>query len=107
MNRYDVVVVGGRVAGASTALLLARAGARVALIDRSRPGCCNYPAGACSTRSSRPAPRPSAAPPSTTPTGQAWTWRSGLAPASPLCTRLAATYSTGCGSTPLTRPGCT
>ena len=38
MNRYDVVVVGGRVAGASTALLLARAGARVALIDRSRPG---------------------------------------------------------------------
>jgi glycine/D-amino acid oxidase-like deaminating enzyme len=28
MNRYDVVVVGGRVAGAATALLLARAGAR-------------------------------------------------------------------------------
>ena len=38
MNRYDVVVVGGRVAGAATALLLARAGMRVALIDRSRPG---------------------------------------------------------------------
>jgi len=37
MNRYDVVVVGGRVAGAATALLLARAGVRVALIDRSRP----------------------------------------------------------------------
>ena len=38
MNRYDVVVVGGRVAGASTALLLARAGPRVALVDRRRPG---------------------------------------------------------------------
>ena len=38
MTGYDVVVVGGRVAGASTALLLARAGARVALVDRSRRG---------------------------------------------------------------------
>jgi 2-polyprenyl-6-methoxyphenol hydroxylase-like FAD-dependent oxidoreductase len=34
MNAYDVVVVGGRVAGASTALLLARAGARVAVVER-------------------------------------------------------------------------
>jgi flavin-dependent dehydrogenase len=33
---YDVVVVGARVAGASTALLLARAGLRVGLVDRSR-----------------------------------------------------------------------
>lgn len=38
MKTYDVVVVGGRVAGASTALLLARAGARVALVERSRYG---------------------------------------------------------------------
>jgi 2-polyprenyl-6-methoxyphenol hydroxylase-like FAD-dependent oxidoreductase len=35
---YDAVVVGGRVAGASTALLLARAGARVLLLERSRHG---------------------------------------------------------------------
>ena len=38
MNRYDVVVVGGRVAGASTALLLARSGAKVVLVDRGRHG---------------------------------------------------------------------
>ena len=38
MSDYDVVVVGGRVAGASTALLLARSGARVALVDRGTYG---------------------------------------------------------------------
>lgn len=37
MSAYDVVVVGGRVAGASTALLLARAGARVAVLERGTP----------------------------------------------------------------------
>ena len=37
-NDYDVVVVGGRVAGASTAMLFARAGARVALVDRAAYG---------------------------------------------------------------------
>jgi flavin-dependent dehydrogenase len=36
--QYDVVVVGGRVAGASTAMLLARSGVRVALVDRGRYG---------------------------------------------------------------------
>ena len=35
MTRHDVVVVGGRVAGAATALLLARAGLRVMVVDRS------------------------------------------------------------------------
>ncbi len=38
MSEFDVVVVGGRVAGASTALLLARSGFRVALLDRGRYG---------------------------------------------------------------------
>jgi flavin-dependent dehydrogenase len=38
MNDYDVAIVGGRVAGASTALLLARAGLRVAVLERSRIG---------------------------------------------------------------------
>ena len=38
MSGYDVIVVGGRVAGASTAMLLARAGARVVLVDRDRYG---------------------------------------------------------------------
>ncbi|MGS0688263.1 FAD-dependent oxidoreductase [Nakamurella sp. GG22] len=36
--RFDVVVVGARVAGAATALLLARAGLRVLCVDRSRYG---------------------------------------------------------------------
>jgi len=36
--RWDAVVVGGRVAGASTALLLARAGLRVLCIERARHG---------------------------------------------------------------------
>jgi len=38
MSDYDAVVVGGRVAGASTARLLARSGARVALVDRGTYG---------------------------------------------------------------------
>lgn len=35
---YDAIVVGGRVAGSATALLLARLGHRVLIIDRSDPG---------------------------------------------------------------------
>jgi flavin-dependent dehydrogenase len=38
MNDYDVAIVGGRVAGASTALLLARAGLRVVVLERARAG---------------------------------------------------------------------
>lgn len=37
-NSYDVVIVGGRVAGAATALLLARAGVRVAVVERTSYG---------------------------------------------------------------------
>jgi len=37
-SRYDIVVVGARPAGAGTALLLARQGARVLMIDRGRHG---------------------------------------------------------------------
>src|SRR3954447_8102767 len=38
MTSWDVVVVGARVAGAATAMLLARAGLRVLCVDRSRYG---------------------------------------------------------------------
>ncbi len=38
MSDYDVIVVGGRVAGSATAMLLARAGLRVAVVERSRVG---------------------------------------------------------------------
>lgn len=38
MRDYDVVVVGARVAGASTAMLIARAGHRVLLVDRAPAG---------------------------------------------------------------------
>ena len=38
MSGYDAVVVGGRVAGSATALLLARAGLRVAVVERARRG---------------------------------------------------------------------
>jgi len=38
MTSYDAIVVGGRVAGASTAMLLARAGAKVLLLERTPYG---------------------------------------------------------------------
>lgn len=37
-ERYDAIVVGARVAGASTAMLLARRGLKVLMVDRRRPG---------------------------------------------------------------------
>ncbi|HTN81857.1 MAG TPA: NAD(P)/FAD-dependent oxidoreductase [Acidimicrobiales bacterium] len=37
-NSYDVIVVGARVAGAATAMLLAETGRRVLMVDRSRYG---------------------------------------------------------------------
>jgi 2-polyprenyl-6-methoxyphenol hydroxylase-like FAD-dependent oxidoreductase len=38
MSDYDVIVVGGRLAGSATALLLARAGLRVAVVERAAVG---------------------------------------------------------------------
>ena len=38
MNEYDAVVVGARCAGSATAMLMARAGLRVLLLDRVHPG---------------------------------------------------------------------
>lgn len=37
-SRYDVIVVGARCAGAATALLLARMGVRVLVVERGQPG---------------------------------------------------------------------
>ena len=37
-SRYDAVIVGARCAGAATAFLLARAGAKVLLVDRQAYG---------------------------------------------------------------------
>ncbi|MFA9432184.1 NAD(P)/FAD-dependent oxidoreductase [Egicoccus sp. AB-alg2] len=37
-EHFDAIVVGARVAGAATAMLLARAGQRVLVLDRARPG---------------------------------------------------------------------
>jgi flavin-dependent dehydrogenase len=37
-DRYDVVIVGARCAGAATAMLLARQGLRVLVLERARPG---------------------------------------------------------------------
>lgn len=37
-NHYDVIVIGGRCAGASTAMLLARAGLRVLVVEAARRG---------------------------------------------------------------------
>jgi 2-polyprenyl-6-methoxyphenol hydroxylase-like FAD-dependent oxidoreductase len=50
MNVYDVVIVGARCAGASTAMLLARAGARVLLLDRAE-----FPSDTVSTHFLHPA----------------------------------------------------
>jgi flavin-dependent dehydrogenase len=39
----DVIVVGARAAGAATAMLLARAGLSVLLLDRERPALTPFP----------------------------------------------------------------
>ena len=81
---YDVVVVGARAAGAATAMLLARAGLDVLVVDRSRYGADTLSThalmragvlqlhrwGAARPRSSPPAPRRCGAPRSATPTSE-------------------------------------
>ncbi len=52
-GRHDVVVVGGRVAGSATAMLLARLGHDVVVVDRA-----SFPSDTLSTHAiSGPAPR--------------------------------------------------
>ena len=100
MTTYDAVVVGGRVAGASTAMLLARAGARVLLLERAaygsdtlsthglmRAGVLQLSRWGLLTRSSPPARRPVTRTCSTTPAQAA---RAHLDPAQP---RRAALYA--------------
>ena len=78
-HHYDAIVVGGRCAGAATAMLLARGGMRVLVIEAARPAptpcprmhscaaaCCSCTAGGCSTRSSPRARRRSVRPSSLT-----------------------------------------
>ena len=52
---YDAIVVGGRCAGSPTAMLLARKGYRVLVVDKDR-----FPMKSRSLLSSRPSPRSSA-----------------------------------------------
>jgi glycine/D-amino acid oxidase-like deaminating enzyme len=72
-RRHDVVVVGARVAGSATAMLLARLGQDVAVVDQA-----SFPSDTMSTSSRRGGTRwtPSSRPP---PSGPAPT----CAPASP------------------------
>ena len=71
-SRYDVVVVGGRVAGSATAMLLARLGHDVVVVDQAsfpsdtisthsiaRNGVVQLQRWGCSMRSWTAAPRPS------------------------------------------------
>ena len=62
-SRYDVVVAGGRVAGSATAMLLARLGHDVVVVDQasfpSDTAWSRSSAGGCSIRSWTAAPRPS------------------------------------------------
>ena len=49
MNKYDAIIVGARCAGSPTAMLLARKGYRVLLVDRAR-----FPSDALSTHVVQP-----------------------------------------------------
>ena len=70
-QHYDVIIAGARCTGAATALLLARQGARVLMLDKSRYGtdtlsthalmrarCCSCTGGDCSPPWPGREPRP-------------------------------------------------
>ncbi|MFC7482436.1 FAD-dependent oxidoreductase [Luedemannella flava] len=109
---YDVIVVGARVAGAATALLLARRGLKVLMVDRSPVGSDTIsstrsrsraspgsPGGGCSTASWPPARRRPARSASTT-ARRCCAARSPPSTGSTRSTVHAGRCSTRCSSTP-------
>ena len=118
-STHDVIIVGARPAGAATAMLLARRGLDVLVVERARitgsdtrfhprvdacRACCNFSAGVCSMPSSMRGRRRCAVRRSTTRTAR---WRMSLKPAAGI-DALLRTPTNGarprCSSTPPATP---